>query len=69
MNRWKILTDEEVIAIHNASLQVLSEVGIRIRHKRIVETLCDLGAAYQDERLRLPGDLIQKSVEACTKKV
>jgi trimethylamine--corrinoid protein Co-methyltransferase len=69
MNQWKILSDEDVKAIHNASLQVLSEVGIRIRHKRIVETLCDLGADYQDERLRLPDDLIDKSVEACTKKV
>ena len=30
MNPWKILSDREIESIHNATLRVLSEVGIVI---------------------------------------
>lgn len=28
MNPWKIITDQEIEAIHDATLQILNEVGI-----------------------------------------
>ena len=62
MNPWNILTKEDINAIHNATLQVLSEVGIFIQHAPVVEMLCNLGAENAGGRLRLPVDLIEINI-------
>lgn len=69
MNPWKIISDQEVETIHEASLQVLSEVGIVLDHPQIREQLADAGASFNGDRVQLPPDLVEKSIEISTKKV
>ncbi len=69
MNPWKIISDQEVETIHEASLQVLSEVGIVLDHPQIRELLADAGASFNGDRVKLPPDLVEKSIEVSTKRV
>lgn len=69
MNPWKIISDQEIEAIHEATLRVLSEVGIVLDHPQIREQLADSGATLNGARVQLPPDLVEKSIEISTKKV
>jgi len=67
MNQWKVITDQEVAAIHEATLRVLSEVGIVIDHTAVIEQLCDLGASIEDDRLLIPPEMVINSIDDCGK--
>ena len=69
MNLWKIIPDQEIEAIHQATLRVLSEVGIVLDHPQIREQLADSGATLNGARVQLPPDLVERSIEVSTKKV
>lgn len=69
MNPWKIISDQEIEAIHEATLRVLSEVGIVLDHPQIREQLADSGATLNGAIVQLPPDLVEKSIEISTKKV
>jgi len=69
MNPWKIISDQEIEAIHQATLRVLSEVGVVLDHPQIRDQLADAGATFNDGRVQLPPDLVEKSIEISTKKV
>ncbi len=69
MKPLKIISDDEVDAIHDATLQVLNDVGILINHEAMVEILCDQGAIINRERLCIPPELVEKSLDLCGKKV
>jgi trimethylamine--corrinoid protein Co-methyltransferase len=69
MESWKVLSDKEVDAIHGATLQVLSEVGILIDHREVVERLCDEGAMIRGKSVLIPPGLVEKSLKLCGKKV
>jgi trimethylamine--corrinoid protein Co-methyltransferase len=69
MPHWKVITDEEVESIHQATLRVLSETGIVLTHPEINSKLCEKGATTKDDRLLLPPELIEKSLRDCGKEV
>ncbi|MBU1661533.1 MAG: trimethylamine methyltransferase family protein [Chloroflexi bacterium] len=69
MNPLKIISDEEVEAIHQATLRVLSEVGIVLDHPKIRAKLQDEGATLNGDRVLLPPELVEKSIEISTKNV
>jgi trimethylamine--corrinoid protein Co-methyltransferase len=69
MNLWKVISDEDVDAIHEATLRVLSEVGIILDHTGIKGRLSDSGASISNDRVLLPPEMVEKSIEACVKTV
>jgi trimethylamine--corrinoid protein Co-methyltransferase len=69
MNPWKVISEEEVESIHQASLQVLSEVGIVLSHPGIKELLLQAGATIKEDRLLLSPELVEKAIASCGKKV
>ena len=69
MNPWKVISDEDLESIHQATLQVLSEVGIVISHPEIRDLLVDSGATINKDRVLLPQELVEKSIQISTKKV
>lgn len=64
---WKILTEEQIQDVHQATLQVLWETGIRVESKWALGFLEARGCKVDHEalRVRFPADL----VEACLDKV
>ena len=59
------LSPEEIRKIHQASLEVLGEVGVKITHPGVRELLLNSGAVEKgDSVLTFPAALVEKSVQA-----
>ena len=63
------LSPREVEAIHEATLRILSKVGIVLTHAQGREILTGAGASVQGERVLLPADLVEWSVAQCPAQV
>lgn len=59
-----ILTVEEIARIHEASLDIAADVGLRIDHDEALRKLADAGAKvdFKDKRARFTPDLIEKAL-------
>jgi trimethylamine--corrinoid protein Co-methyltransferase len=68
MNPWKVISDEEVESIHQATLRVLSEVGITLPHPGVKELLLEAGATIKEDRILLSPDLVEQAIASCGKK-
>ena len=60
--RYKPLTDEDVLRIHRAALQVLEEVGFGQAIPTCVEACTKAGAIYDGKRLLFPRALVEDTV-------
>jgi len=69
MVRLTVLTDKEVEAIHQATLRILSEVGIVLTQSEARAILTGAGATVHDDRVLLPPDLVEQEVARCPKQV
>ena len=64
---FKVLSDHEINQIHEASIDILENTGVRIYSKKVLDLLNDKGAIvdYDKKLAKLP----QRLVEACLKSV
>ncbi|MBC7249852.1 MAG: trimethylamine methyltransferase family protein [Anaerolineae bacterium] len=69
MIRLAVLANEEVEAIHQATLRILDEIGILLSQPRALELLQDAGAKVRDGRVHLPPDLVEWAVAQCPAQV
>jgi trimethylamine--corrinoid protein Co-methyltransferase len=67
--RLTVLADEEVEAIHRATLRILAEVGIVLTQPEARETLSGAGALIRNDRVILPPDLVERAVGQCPHQV
>ena len=67
--RLSVLSCEQVEAISRASFDVLARVGVVLPHEETLHRLADSGAEVdiEDQRVRLPGELVQRCLESCGK--
>jgi trimethylamine--corrinoid protein Co-methyltransferase len=54
-----ILSSSDVDSIHQATLRVLSEVGIILQHQPTLQMLAEAGAKVEDGRVYLPTELVE----------
>lgn len=61
LNRYRILSEDDLSRIHEASLKLLSETGMVIHSTKVIELLQEAGAKVDFERrwVRIPEDLIK----------
>jgi trimethylamine--corrinoid protein Co-methyltransferase len=64
-----VLTQEEVEAIHQATLRVLSETGVILQHPEGQEILQGSGAIILNERVLFPPDLVERMLALCPHQV
>lgn len=64
-----VLSDEEVEAIHQATLRILSEVGIVLTQPEAREVLVGAGATVRGDRVLLPPDMVEQEVARCPRQV
>ena len=67
MVRLTVLTSEEVEAVHQATLRILSEVGVVLTQPEARELLTGAGATVRDDRVLLPPDLVERTLDQCTR--
>jgi len=68
MERLKFLSDEDIKAMHEATLHVMSEVGIIWTHKPSLEILTDAGCTVKANRVYYPPDLVMDSISKANKR-
>jgi len=56
----KVLEDEQITKIHNASLEILERCGVVIPHRKILELFADTGAdvSFNTNRVKIPPDIV-----------
>lgn len=64
-----VLSESELDGIHQASLQILEQTGVRLAHTGGRELLAGHGARLQDERVLLPAALVEDSLASAGKQV
>ncbi|MGB5845800.1 MAG: trimethylamine methyltransferase family protein [Anaerolineales bacterium] len=69
MHPWAVLSKEDLESIHQATLQVLSKVGVVLSHAGVRELLLEAGATLKGERVLFPQDLVEKAISSCSDKV
>ncbi len=65
MVNLSVLTSDEIEAVHQASLRILSEVGIRLSQPEALNLLCGAGATTKDGWVFLPAELVEWAVRQC----
>ncbi|MFN8434378.1 MAG: trimethylamine methyltransferase family protein [Anaerolineales bacterium] len=68
MEPLKFLSDADVQAMHEATLQIMSEVGIIWTHKPSLDVLLQAGCKMKDNRVLIPPDLVMDSVAKANKR-
>lgn len=60
--QWNVLSEAEVQRIHELSLRILAETGLRITHAGVLRTLRARGARVDEpaERVRFPPELVRE---------
>jgi trimethylamine:corrinoid methyltransferase-like protein len=48
LEKFKVLDEQEIKTIHQSSLELLSEVGIKVELKKMRNLLADLGCAVDE---------------------
>ena len=65
MTHLTVLTREELDAIHQATLRILSEVGVVLTQPTALRMLTDAGATLQSERVFIPEALVEWAIAQC----
>lgn len=70
MNRLKLLSDNDIVAIHQTSLRILNKVGVHIPVAEVLEKLEASGAKVDrvNEIAKLPEKLVMDALEMAGKK-
>jgi trimethylamine--corrinoid protein Co-methyltransferase len=68
MEQLKFLSDDDVQAMHEATLRIMSEVGFIWTHKESIQILTDAGCTLKNGRICFPPDLVMDSVAKAHKR-
>lgn len=68
-NWLKFLSQEEIENIHEASMQVLTEIGVRIEDRELTEKLQDCGCTHKDGRILFTAELVNATLKKIHKEV
>jgi trimethylamine--corrinoid protein Co-methyltransferase len=65
----KVLTEQQLQTLHEASLTILNEVGVQVPHAEMLDRFSAAGARVDREKevVRIPPDLVGRSLNACGK--
>ena len=67
----RMLTEDEVLQLHTASLEVLERTGISTNSKRIIEVLTHNGAEFKADTglLKIPSNLVKEALKTAPKEI
>ena len=68
MDRLKFLSEDDVKAMHEATLQIMNEVGFFWTHKESLDILTDAGCTIKNNRLCFPPELVENSITKANKR-
>ena len=60
MSFAELLTQQQVERIHDAALEILEEVGLKVRYEPAREIFAQHGCSVEDERVKFPRAVVEK---------
>jgi len=63
------LTEDEVERIHNASLRILKETGVKILSEKVRKLLAENGAEVSGEIVKIPSSLVEEAIKRAPEKI
>jgi trimethylamine--corrinoid protein Co-methyltransferase len=66
---WKVLSDSEIEAMHQATLRILNETGISLTEPNSRKLFASAGARLDEKRVYIPPSLVEQCVAAAGKKL
>lgn len=66
---FNLISDREIEQIHQASLQILEKIGIRVEDPVVRKNLHDFGCSVEGERVRITPELIEKVISNIKKEI
>jgi trimethylamine--corrinoid protein Co-methyltransferase len=71
LTKLEILSSEEILQIHEATLKVLSETGIHIDSSLAMKLFSEAGAQidYKRKIIKIPKSLVEKSLDSAPRKI
>jgi trimethylamine--corrinoid protein Co-methyltransferase len=69
MQEFRVLTDQEVDAVHAASLRILAETGIAMSQSEALDILTSSGARVEKNRVIIPAWLVEQEVAKSTSEI
>ncbi len=69
IGRLSVLSEEEIAAIHDASLVILRDVGVQVPNAQVLGLLAEMGASvdFSQEVARIPEKLVAEALERAGK--
>lgn len=68
--RYRLLTVKQIEALHQASLEILDTVGVRVLHDEARRMLADAGCRIDsDHRVRIPAALVETAIRSAPSSV
>jgi trimethylamine--corrinoid protein Co-methyltransferase len=68
--RLKVLNREQTLAIHNAALEILEKIGLKMEHPSALEMLVNAGCKASDPNwVRIPAKLVEDSLSSAPKQI
>jgi trimethylamine--corrinoid protein Co-methyltransferase len=64
-----VFNDEQIKQIHMASLEILERTGVRVTHPRALELLESSGARVKNDRVRIPGCIIEEAIHKAPSRI
>ena len=68
MQPLKFLSDEDIKAMHEATLHIMSEVGLIWTHKSSLDILLGAGCTIKNNRVCMPPDLVEECIAKANKR-
>ncbi len=65
MVQLTVLTAQDIEQIHQATLRILSEIGIVLTHPDVRQVLTAAGATLNGDRVLLPAELVEAQIALC----
>ena len=60
MSFAELLTQEQVERVHEAALEILEEVGLKVRYEPAREVFSRHGCSVDGERVKIPREVLEK---------
>ena len=65
--RLRVLDDSQILSIHEAALNILKKIGIKVDNGRAVELLLKAGCNIEENRIKIPSKLVEKALKTVAK--
>ena len=67
---YRLLTEDQILEIHRASLEVLEKVGVRLLHNEAVQLLSDAGCRVEgDNVVKIPNWLVEECLRSAPSRI